>query len=635
MKETNFIEQNKHKWNEFENELKSDSKNPEKLNRLFIETTDDLSFSRTYYPNRSVRVYLNDRAQQIFQRIYKTRTDRKKNFRSFWRLNLPHAMWENRFVLMWAAIIFFVGMAIAVLSSVYNEDFATIMLGPAYIAETMNNIENGDPMAIYGNMEPVEMFIFIAQNNIRVCLLVFILGMFAGVGTIFILFRESIRIGAFLFFFYQKELFEDAFYAVMLHGTIELSMIILSGMAGMVLAKGLVFPKSFSRLQSFILSARQGIMIMIGVSAFLLIAAFIEGFATRHTDVSNLIRGLVIFSSFAVVIAYFVIYPYTLHRSGKLEEIEHDELQPEQITEVEFDEIKNSGTIFTELFFFFKKGFNLHLKTAIWSALAGGIGVLFIVGRDNLSSFLFDQYSSLTSSLRGSIFDIIYPWNEINNLFAFEKFALLYPLLTVVFALTLWTTARSMTKTRFEGLKKLHTGRAIISALITSAVLLFPFFLDSGDDTRDYIILGLFLFLLFPVGMLIFTTSFMSDINWFSAANKTIALLKGSFGRLFSASFFIMAMPWILAISCSSWIWEIIQEIIALNMSSDADSLPVLPYLIYAVFMLFILGISVPLYTYGMALLHGSLTEIGEANKLRSKIQDIKFKKKAFGIEQE
>jgi hypothetical protein len=96
MQETDFILQNKDKWQEFESVLQSKDKDPERLTDLFIETTDDLSFSRTYYPNRSVRVYLNGISQQVYQAIYKNKAREKNIFKKFWLEDLPEAMWHSR-----------------------------------------------------------------------------------------------------------------------------------------------------------------------------------------------------------------------------------------------------------------------------------------------------------------------------------------------------------------------------------------------------------------------------------------------------------------------------------------------------------------------------------------------------------
>ena len=73
MRETNFIDQNKKKWKDFERVLDGQYKDPEKLKDLFIQVTDDLSYSRTFYSNRSVRVYLNNLAQRVFFSIYKSK----------------------------------------------------------------------------------------------------------------------------------------------------------------------------------------------------------------------------------------------------------------------------------------------------------------------------------------------------------------------------------------------------------------------------------------------------------------------------------------------------------------------------------------------------------------------------------
>ncbi|MGB3802260.1 MAG: stage II sporulation protein M, partial [Lewinella sp.] len=73
MRETDFIEKNKDKWERYEASLKTSDQDPELLNQLYVHTTDDLSISRTFYPNRSVRVYLNGLAQRTFLQIYRGR----------------------------------------------------------------------------------------------------------------------------------------------------------------------------------------------------------------------------------------------------------------------------------------------------------------------------------------------------------------------------------------------------------------------------------------------------------------------------------------------------------------------------------------------------------------------------------
>src|SRR3982750_2104844 len=89
MKETRFVSQNKEKWLESETLLTNPAKDPEKLSNLFTQVVDDLSYSRTYYPNRSVRVYLNKIARQYFSIIYSHKKERRNHFKLFWLDELP------------------------------------------------------------------------------------------------------------------------------------------------------------------------------------------------------------------------------------------------------------------------------------------------------------------------------------------------------------------------------------------------------------------------------------------------------------------------------------------------------------------------------------------------------------------
>ena len=59
MKETSFIKQNKKKWARFEKLSGKKNNDPDEVSELFTEITEDLSYARTFYPRRSVRVYLN------------------------------------------------------------------------------------------------------------------------------------------------------------------------------------------------------------------------------------------------------------------------------------------------------------------------------------------------------------------------------------------------------------------------------------------------------------------------------------------------------------------------------------------------------------------------------------------------
>jgi hypothetical protein len=87
MRETQFIQQNKEKWSDFERVLTDPHKDPDKLHDVFIQITDDLSHARTFYPSRSVRAYLNGVAQLIFTDLYNRKKSPLSNYAFFSRMN--------------------------------------------------------------------------------------------------------------------------------------------------------------------------------------------------------------------------------------------------------------------------------------------------------------------------------------------------------------------------------------------------------------------------------------------------------------------------------------------------------------------------------------------------------------------
>ena len=57
--------------------------------------------------------------------------------------------------------------------------------------------------------------------------------------------------------------------------------------------------------------------IVVGTVPIFVVAGFIEGFLTRHTEVNDWLRLLFILLSLAFVIFYFVVYPRKLYKKQK------------------------------------------------------------------------------------------------------------------------------------------------------------------------------------------------------------------------------------------------------------------------------------------------------------------------------
>ncbi len=620
MQETDFILQNKDKWKEFEDVLESTDKDPERLTDLFIETTDDLSFSRTYYPNRSVRVYLNGISQQVYQAIYKNKAREKNIFKKFWTEDLPEAMWHNRKALLWSFILFVGGITVGIMSSIYYPEFARIILGDSYIEMTKANIASGDPMAVYKDSEPVIMFFQIAWNNIKIAFGTFVLGIVFGIGTVYVVFYNAIMVGTFVYFFIERGLFRESFLAIMLHGTLELSMIVVAGCAGFALARGLLFPGTFTRGQALVHSARNGIKILIGVTVLLIYAAIIESFATRYTEMPDLVRAFIILLSAAIVFGYFVYYPRYRYRKGLIPDVSNEETPASKMAVIQTNSIKSPGQIFTETFELFATNAR---KISILSFFAA---ILITAG-----------YAIYTSGAMHEVFNseseyyiplgFFYPWDQYNYHLNFETFPLLYPALMILFAIYALLVFR-FSKSNIQTTPNKTSITTFFNLLVISLFAGLPLVLPH--------ILTFFLMpIYFPIALMWMYVAMIEKKNFGSALGKTFKLMRGNFGKVIGTFLATFAVQWICMFILSSQVLNFLVEFVTTNIPRNASLSEEAYTMIFTFLLFFVPAFILSLSLYGTVLLYYSLTEVTEANSLLSAIEKIGYKKRAYGLEQE
>ncbi|MBT8261216.1 MAG: stage II sporulation protein M [Bacteroidia bacterium] len=315
MREAAFAKQNKDKWLKFENVLRNNIQiSPDELSALYVEITDHLSYAQTFYPNSNTLRYLNGLSVLAHQKIYKTKRESRSRIITFFTQEFPLFFSQYQKQLLISFLTFALFTVVGAYSSATDGNFVRLILGDGYVNMTLDNIEKGDPMAVYKEMGEMNMFLGITINNIRVALFAFGLGIFFSLGTLFILMRNAIMLGSFQYFFYDHGMLWESARTIWIHGTIEISVIIVAGAAGLVFGNGLLFPGTYSRLQSFIRGAKDGVKILISTIPFFIIAGFLEGFVTRHTEMPDWLAILIIGGSLFLILFYYVIYPIKLKK---------------------------------------------------------------------------------------------------------------------------------------------------------------------------------------------------------------------------------------------------------------------------------------------------------------------------------
>jgi len=605
MLETKFVHQNKQKWSELEKLLTKPNSEPDKLIDHFVQVSEDLSYARTHYPNRSVRVYLNQLTQRIFHVVYKNKKSHWVYFLAFWQFELPATLFHSRKELLVAFSIFMLSLGIGALSCHRDPSFVRLILGDNYVETTLANIEKGDPMAVYKQSKEVGMFLGITVNNVRVALITFVLGVFLGLGTAGFLMYNGIMVGCFQYFFIQKGLFTVSFFTIWLHGTLEISSIVFAGAAGFALGKGLVFPDTYSRFQSFQVGARKGIRIMLGIIPIFVLAAFIEGFLTRYTEMPNLIRGALILASFVFIVYYFVVYPYMIQNHPKSKHFSLHE-QPEAL-DLQYENkygLRTFGELLsTTIHFVSQNSTRILLATSIVSAISAVFWLWFYYAGNT------DNFYQFTG------------WELINNLFQYFDFEKMgwqaYAVVSLCFAVVQTIVFIAYQKgSLFRTFKDYESLIYLFYTWLVSCLVLALMLKPNGFTIFLFIVLMPFV-LFWNATMLIRKT------NPLFGFGQSLNLLSESWTMYVGQAGIMVFMVVVINVFGTSPILLLYSNMVKWNISDSSQSLDMISNFLVVFTTLFVLFFSLAFVFASSLFLYENLNEINQGAILRKRIEEF------------
>jgi len=316
VREALFIKKNKDRW------LKNQhmpSDDPDEMAKEFTQLVDDLGYAKTFYPSGKITRYINTEASKIYLSIYKNRKEESNRLITFWKYDLPLTIRKHHKVILFTFIFFVVFFIIGFFVSKQDEGIARSFFGDDYIDQTQENIDKGNPFGIYEHGSPLFSWIGIMINNIRVSFLMFAAGIFCGIPCLYLLAENSVMVGIFDQYFTAKGFGIDFFLVVFIHGTLELTAIIIAGAAGLILGKSFLFPGTIKRMTAFKQGAKDGVKIMIGLMPVFALAAFFEGFITRLYNDISIFTTIIFALSVLFVIWYFIVYPIRLAKKLSLQ----------------------------------------------------------------------------------------------------------------------------------------------------------------------------------------------------------------------------------------------------------------------------------------------------------------------------
>lgn len=327
MKSVDFIKDRRDTWISLENETKLLSGpiakfKSESLLISFINhyrrTVADFSLAQSLFPKSQLVSELNHliiNAMMLISSKQKTDSARVK---AFYTERLPLlVIGLYRFFLISCAIFAISVLAGYSLTKV-NPFTANAIAGDEYVFKTLENIENGNPFAIYESRFKYAMSSFIMANNIKVSFFAFAFGALYGLGTVFILLSNGLMLGSITAVFAQHGLLFDFITTVLIHGTLELFAIMVAGAAGLRFGQALFRPGELKRTDALFVFGKEAFELCCIMIPLFIIAGVLEGFVTNlHLPPAK--RIMIIAGSVVLLVIYIInpVFLNILRRRGK------------------------------------------------------------------------------------------------------------------------------------------------------------------------------------------------------------------------------------------------------------------------------------------------------------------------------
>jgi len=274
----------------------------QELGLLYRQTASDLAAVREDPSEQGLARGLNQLLSRAHNLLYAGRRHSGWGIVKFYLEDFPRAFRET-FPYTFAAFLLFLFTAIlGAFLCLRDPSFERYLLGP-HMIETIEHHQMWTDSVL--TIKPLASS-QIMTNNIGVCIFAYVSGIFAGLGTIFSMCLNGMLIGVIGVACFEANMSGRLWSFVAPHGVLELPAIFISGGAGLILARGLLFPGLLPRRDSLVRAGSESARLILGIIPVLVVAGTIEGFIspTRLPVTLKYLFAAALFSLFSAYLAF-------------------------------------------------------------------------------------------------------------------------------------------------------------------------------------------------------------------------------------------------------------------------------------------------------------------------------------------
>jgi uncharacterized membrane protein SpoIIM required for sporulation len=248
------------------------------LGALYRQTTSDLAVARRDYAHHRAAEFLNGLVGRAHAEVYRNEATTWRRLRDAVVRMFPRVWRATAPFTIAAALLFLVPALVAgVVSYVAPAEAGLFMPGAEALA---SQIQAQQEWWRDINQSRAGNAALIASNNIRVTIMAFAGGVLAGTLTIYALIQNGLMLGVVAGLSAHHGFSARLWSFIAAHATIELSVIVFGGGAGLQLAWAIVHPGLLSRGAALRVAAERAVVIMLGCIPLLFIAGTIEAFVS-------------------------------------------------------------------------------------------------------------------------------------------------------------------------------------------------------------------------------------------------------------------------------------------------------------------------------------------------------------------
>ncbi len=272
------------------------------LASLYRSVAADFARARTQQAGNLITQNLQSLTTRGYNQIYQgSRRQEWQAVKEFYRTDLPSIVQQTSGYIALATAIFLLGAIVAWWYAWRDPAFLSLVVPEELITKVRDRHELW--MGSIVGIEPLASS-SITVNNLSVSFAAVAGGITAGLYTVFLLAYNGLSIGAVATLVGQNNLAYPFWAFVFPHGALELPAIFFAGGAGLLIARAILFPGKYRRLDALRWYGSQAVQLVYGIVPMLVIAGTIEGFFSPNPQVPAAIKYLVGIVLFILLLMY-------------------------------------------------------------------------------------------------------------------------------------------------------------------------------------------------------------------------------------------------------------------------------------------------------------------------------------------